>query len=356
MLYINSNCNQLDIINIYRLGLKKIGVQFKYPKNANDFLLNNTLDKSNFNVFIAPRLVTSMGIVRDVGIDIPDHEIVEKGKGLYPDAKVLRVRRFNRSPILKKRKNIHNTGYDKKAHNECLFTFDNGNSVKSVLDSKLNNKNNDEDGFVSDTSARCEGGETTPYNKFDKDVKNSGDIFKRKLVSYKKLNMDVATSSDESHSRVSQLANELGLSIKCIWIPSHSYITNNDIADSLAKDGRMLPTPETIGAGPHELWAEMKCRMKRIWVNRFREIGRDKGIIYAQYRNNDDLNLKCWFSKINRPRRYITNLIRLRSGHCLTPAHLFRIGINETNLCKCGSFGDISHLFLSCADNLHNIS
>ncbi|KAL3280513.1 hypothetical protein HHI36_024329 [Cryptolaemus montrouzieri] len=101
------------------------------------------------------------------------------------------------SPILKKRKNIHNTSYDKKAHNECLFIFDNGNSVKSVLDSKLNNKNNDEDGFVSDTSAGCEGGETTPYNKFDKDVKNSGDIFKRELVSYKNLNIDVVTSSDE---------------------------------------------------------------------------------------------------------------------------------------------------------------
>ncbi|KAL3280208.1 hypothetical protein HHI36_017708 [Cryptolaemus montrouzieri] len=179
MLYINSNCNQLDIINIYRLGLKKIGVQFKYPKNANDFLLNNTLDKSNFNVFIAPRLVTSMGIVRDVGIDIPDHEIVEKGKGLYPDAKVLRVRRFNRRV-----KNDNNEIITTPSYT-CLITFE---------DSKLNNKNNDEDGFVSDTSARCEGGETTPYNKFDKDVKNSGDIFKRKLVSYKKLNMDVVTS------------------------------------------------------------------------------------------------------------------------------------------------------------------
>ncbi|KAL3282936.1 hypothetical protein HHI36_006094 [Cryptolaemus montrouzieri] len=122
MLYINSNCNQLDIINIYRLGLKKIGVQFKYPKNANDFLLNNTLDKSNFNVFIAPRLVTSMGIVRDVGIDIPDHEIVEKGKGLYPDAKVLRVRRFNRRV-----KNDNNEIITTPSYT-CLITFE-GNTL-----------------------------------------------------------------------------------------------------------------------------------------------------------------------------------------------------------------------------------
>ncbi|KAL3273464.1 hypothetical protein HHI36_014908 [Cryptolaemus montrouzieri] len=44
-----------------------------------------------------------------------------------------------------------------------------------------------------------------------------------------------------------------GFRIALIWVPSHSYIHHNDVADMVANRGRLLPTPLTIGGGTQEL-------------------------------------------------------------------------------------------------------
>lgn len=42
-------------------------------------------------------MVTSMGIVRDIGSDITDEDIIQYGVGMSPSTSVLRVRRFKRT-------------------------------------------------------------------------------------------------------------------------------------------------------------------------------------------------------------------------------------------------------------------
>ncbi|XP_045463825.1 uncharacterized protein LOC123673382 [Harmonia axyridis] len=58
-----------------------------------------------------------MGIVRDIGQDITDEEIVNIGKGLSPEVKCIRVRRFNRRKVTE-----NGTIFVKT--NTCVLTFE----------------------------------------------------------------------------------------------------------------------------------------------------------------------------------------------------------------------------------------
>lgn len=41
----------------------------------------------------------------------------------------------------------------------------------------------------------------------------------------------------------------------------------------------------------------------------------------------------------------------MRTGHCLTTSHLYRIGIKEDPYCECGQVEDLEHIFLTCPIN-----
>lgn len=89
--------NNLDIKNICRKGLKRTGVYFATGEQANWFVNNHTLPADNYELYIPARMVTSMGIVRDIGSDITDEDIIQYGVGMSPSTSVLRVRRFKRT-------------------------------------------------------------------------------------------------------------------------------------------------------------------------------------------------------------------------------------------------------------------
>ncbi|KAL3286875.1 hypothetical protein HHI36_001363 [Cryptolaemus montrouzieri] len=95
IIYTN-NHNNLDIVSINRKGLKRVGIQFSTANQANDFIEKNQFDKTEYEVYIPARMVTVMGIARDVGSQITDDDIVNYGRGINPYTKIVRVRRFNR--------------------------------------------------------------------------------------------------------------------------------------------------------------------------------------------------------------------------------------------------------------------
>ncbi|XP_044745335.1 uncharacterized protein LOC123307183 [Coccinella septempunctata] len=76
-------------------------------------------------------------------------------------------------------------------------------------------------------------------------------------------------------------ARSLGLRIALMWIPSHSYIAHNDIADLLANRGRLLQGQSQLRGDPRELWPALKSRLWDEWTERFREIGMTKGRQYS---------------------------------------------------------------------------
>ncbi|XP_050498279.1 uncharacterized protein LOC126879253 isoform X1 [Diabrotica virgifera virgifera] len=135
--------------------------------------------------------------------------------------------------------------------------------------------------------------------------------------------------------------------IKFAWIPSHTGIIGNDRADHLANLGRKLPISEEPKASFKDFQIKYKENLWIGWENRFQQIGQAKGITYCSqvtvpYK-------KAWFTKFpNLGRGIITQMCRMRSGHCSVPVHLFRLKVVNSNQCLCGSVGTLQHVLLEC--------
>ncbi|XP_050497457.1 uncharacterized protein LOC126878657 [Diabrotica virgifera virgifera] len=135
--------------------------------------------------------------------------------------------------------------------------------------------------------------------------------------------------------------------IKFAWIPSHTGIIGNDRADHLANLGRKLPISEEPKAPFKDFQIKYKENLWIGWENRFQQIGQAKGITYCSqvtvpYK-------KAWFTKFpNLGRGIITQMCRMRSGHCSVPVHLFRLKVVNSNQCLCGSVGTLQHVLLEC--------
>lgn len=151
-------------------------------------------------------------------------------------------------------------------------------------------------------------------------------------------------------------AKSSGLRIALMWIPSHSYIAHNDTADMLANRGRSLPGQSQLKGDPRELWPEYRNKLWDEWTEEFKRIGMTKGRMYASVVRPNDFRGETWYKTLSCPRSSITTIIRIRSGHCSTPAHLARIGVMDSSMCRCGEIGDLPHVFFSCSDNSHNVN
>lgn len=110
MFFDNDDFN-FNIKNIARKGRNRIGVDFANPREANLFVeKNNFVD---YDVFIPSYLLTSMGVISDIGLSISEEDIMK-----YADStsEIIKVRR------LKRRQTIDGktTYVDAKS---CVITF-----------------------------------------------------------------------------------------------------------------------------------------------------------------------------------------------------------------------------------------
>lgn len=133
-----------------------------------------------------------------------------------------------------------------------------------------------------------------------------------------------------------------------VWVPSHCDISGNDEADSLAKKGAMEGTTfERV-----------------ITYDEFFKIARQETLVSWQTRWNEDelgrwlhsiipkVSTRAWFKKLNVGRDFIRVFSRIMSNHTTLNAHLFRIGLSDSNLCKCGKgYHDIEHVVWACPSN-----
>ncbi|XP_044753620.1 uncharacterized protein LOC123313022 [Coccinella septempunctata] len=145
-------------------------------------------------------------------------------------------------------------------------------------------------------------------------------------------------------------------STKLIWIPGHTNIVGNERADSLAKIGANGPLQtQRIRAHPREHWPTYKMKIWREWENEWHDVSRQKGRRYAHLRTKNKITPKPWFAECLRlPRKAITTINRLRSGHCCSPEHLYRMKVLDNNNCECGEQGDLDHIFFGCSNNTVN--
>ena len=138
--------------------------------------------------------------------------------------------------------------------------------------------------------------------------------------------------------------------IKLIWVPSHSGVEGNERADRKALLGRT--TGQHINNKLHylDILNTIKNSIWSNWTRIFQEVSTHKGYKYSLLQNSP---LKTpWFKNEKFiKRKFITYLCRMRTGHCLTPVHLHKIGIKEDPLCSCGERGDLNHITLGCNNN-----
>lgn len=135
--------------------------------------------------------------------------------------------------------------------------------------------------------------------------------------------------------------------IKFSWIPGHSGIQGNVIADSLAN--------EAISCGdlvPYKIYCSdllsiPKLDLDTFWKTLWEKSSKEKGNYY--YSLQPDILSKPWFFSMNFNRRCSSIISRLRLGHTCTPAHLSKLKITNNSSCLCGcETGDANHFFFSC--------
>ncbi|KAK9876352.1 hypothetical protein WA026_012661 [Henosepilachna vigintioctopunctata] len=142
------------------------------------------------------------------------------------------------------------------------------------------------------------------------------------------------------------------VNVQLVWIPSHSNINGNDIADNLAAKGRSCNLINSFKAHYKEMYPVFKQEAMIEWRIAWETL-RNR----TYYKMNHTIQIsKTWFKSINLPRKYITIFSRMRSNHCLTPYHLNKIRILPNNTCSCGEIGTLRHILLECKDNSVNCS
>ncbi|KAL3279404.1 hypothetical protein HHI36_016915 [Cryptolaemus montrouzieri] len=85
MIYLHNYYKKYNILKIIRNGIKREGIQFSTAEQANNFVDTNNVDKREYNIFIPARIVTVTGLVKDIGTQITDEDIILMRKGVNPN-------------------------------------------------------------------------------------------------------------------------------------------------------------------------------------------------------------------------------------------------------------------------------
>lgn len=139
-----------------------------------------------------------------------------------------------------------------------------------------------------------------------------------------------------------------GLKIVLAWIPSHTGITGNEIADSFAKDSIQTGTLEHYYVLSQDLLSWAKVLLNKAWNNAWSRSLRQKGRHYGDIQ--PEISVRPWFSRFrNIDKQTSSTICRLRLGHTCSPEHLFKIGVRDSPMCDCGQEeGSLDHIFFNC--------
>jgi ribonuclease HI len=147
-----------------------------------------------------------------------------------------------------------------------------------------------------------------------------------------------------------QVVKERGATISLNWVPGHTKIEGNEMADSLAKEATELE-PESEDTS----FALLGLRMKQIgsteWKSLIQNYVQKPNPNPATYSKKYDWKLR---SKIELPsstkREQASAFYQLKLGHGYLKSYLHRLGHSSNDLCRCGKRETAEHLLLNCRD------
>ncbi|VDO16643.1 unnamed protein product [Brugia timori] len=152
-------------------------------------------------------------------------------------------------------------------------------------------------------------------------------------------------------TKIRGLLNALSLRsfiITFVWVPSHCSIPGNERADSLAKVGAMEGDIYNRQFAFNEFFSIFRLQSLTSWQNKWNEgdLGRWLYSIIPK------VSKQPWFKGLDVGRDFIRMMSRLMSNHYSLNAHLFRVGLRDSNLCDCGQgYQDADHIIWSCAEH-----
>ena len=139
------------------------------------------------------------------------------------------------------------------------------------------------------------------------------------------------------------LQNNPGKRIRMQWIPSHSGIEGNEVADSCARSAVVEGATGTWKPYYTDMLPLVKQACLKQWSEQFTVKSIDKGIWYHTMVNKPFWI--PWFMCITWPRKYLVEAFRLRTGHLPFNRFKHMIGLADSPNCPhCNCVQDLYHV------------
>ena len=148
--------------------------------------------------------------------------------------------------------------------------------------------------------------------------------------------------------RLLSLSRERGCVIGFVWIPAHSGISGNDLADGVARTASRLPFTVHCGVPLTDLYSSLERDFGYWCCSQWPYVRSTSG--RSEYFNRVTFKTpRPWFAGCRFPRGYISLVTRLRSSHICTGSHFIRMGWDLDVGCSCGAeLKSLAHLISEC--------
>jgi hypothetical protein len=140
-----------------------------------------------------------------------------------------------------------------------------------------------------------------------------------------------------------------GAEVELAWVPGHSDILGNEIADKLAKKAAASSLDQ-------DLVKQTSFAFLGIQLNTLRRLDIQNTLDLQKPASNQESYTKTYPWKISKKitlplatkRELASSFFQLKLGHGYIKSYLYRLKLVSNNKCKCGEKESTKHLLLSC--------